>query len=113
MTGFGKAVPVRRRPACVPAAKSGFAGFRFNPGGVVGQARGNGRTDGLPPDGAVLLAELDQAVVDVEVGQTEVELQFRGPAPAQRAEQNLFVDAIGTVDTCGTDEERVRVVEAG
>ena len=33
--------------------------------------------------------------------------------PTQRTEQSPFVDATGTIDTCGTDEERVRVVGPG
>jgi hypothetical protein len=42
-------------------------------GGVVCQARREGRADGLPAEGAALLAELDQAVVGVEVGQAQSE----------------------------------------
>lgn len=42
-------------------------------GGVVCQARREGRAHGLPPDGAALLAELDQAIVRVKIGKAERE----------------------------------------
>jgi hypothetical protein len=47
-------------------------------GGVVGQADREGGADGLPADGAALLAELDQAVVGVEVGAAQGQAAPRG-----------------------------------
>jgi hypothetical protein len=40
-------------------------------------------------------------------------IQFVARLPAQPTEHSPFVDATGTIDTCGTYAERVRVVDAG
>ena len=42
-----------------------------------------------------------------------VQLQLVARLPAQPTEHNPFVDATGTIDTCGTYQQRVRIIDAG
>jgi hypothetical protein len=65
-------------------------------GGVVGQADREGGADGLPADGAALLAELDQAVVGVEVGAAQGQAAPRRHAVfgAQPEQQRVEGDVV-------------------
>ncbi len=94
--GQGAAVPVAQQPV--------VGQDRAAAAGMVSEGGGEGCADRLPANGAALLAELDQAAIDVEVGQAQRE----GAAAAARglgvqAQQQCIEDDIVAAGGGGVD----------